>query len=226
MNNDTPNYPAKGFVFVVTFGRTGSTVLQSVLQSIGGYHIRGENNNALAHLFGFYESLVEARTKNTVEVPAPHGPWYGINEVDPEDIARQTIDMFVRDVLHVPAGTVRAGFKDILFHEVGVDRFHAYMDFIRKFFTPAKIIFNTRNVDAVANSGWWKDEDYYDVLDMVETCDALYSSYTQQYPEDCIQTRYEDLKGNPMAFERLYDFLGEPFDEAKVDETLNRKLKH
>ena len=35
--------PKDGFVFVVTYGRSGSTLLQTVLQSIDGYFIRGEN---------------------------------------------------------------------------------------------------------------------------------------------------------------------------------------
>ena len=44
------NAVSEGFVFVVTYGRSGSTLLQNVLNTIPGYCIRGENANTLAHL--------------------------------------------------------------------------------------------------------------------------------------------------------------------------------
>jgi hypothetical protein len=39
-----------GYVFIVTYGRSGSTLLQGVLNSIPGYLVRGENRQALRHL--------------------------------------------------------------------------------------------------------------------------------------------------------------------------------
>jgi hypothetical protein len=46
--NDLPNL--KGSVFIVTYGRSGSTLLQSMLQTIPGIHLSGENYGALLKL--------------------------------------------------------------------------------------------------------------------------------------------------------------------------------
>ena len=45
------------FVFVVTYGRSGSTLLMGLLNSIPGFLIRGENWDALHHLFRFHQTL-------------------------------------------------------------------------------------------------------------------------------------------------------------------------
>ena len=47
-------------VFVMTYGRSGSTLLMGLLNSIPGYLIRGENRHAMRHLYDFHRSgLVE-----------------------------------------------------------------------------------------------------------------------------------------------------------------------
>ncbi len=44
-----------GYLFIVTYGRSGSTLLQGILNSIPGYLIRGENRAALFHLYSLRE---------------------------------------------------------------------------------------------------------------------------------------------------------------------------
>ena len=45
-------YPnLKGTLLIVTYGRSGSTILQSLAQTIPGCHTAGENYNALEGLF-------------------------------------------------------------------------------------------------------------------------------------------------------------------------------
>lgn len=219
-------YPSEGFVFIVTYGRSGSTVLQSVLQSMDGYFIRGENNNALSSIFNFYETLCEAKTKNTKPNPPPHGPWYGIDEVNVDSVVQKAVDLFISDVLRVPSDTRKAGFKEIRFYEVGVERFPQFLDFIVKFFPNSKFIFNKRNVDAVSRSGWWSDVDYYDVLEMVETCDQLFDAYLEAHPDICLSMKYEDFNRNPDGFKILYEFVGETFEREKVEMIIERKLHH
>ncbi len=218
--------PSEGFVFIVTYGRSGSTVMQSVLQAMDGYFIRGENNNALASIFDLYETLREAQTKNTKPNPPPHGPWYGIDEVDTEAVIQKAVDLFIHEILRVPEGTRRAGFKEIRFHEVGVERFPRFLNFIKQFFPNTKFVFNKRDADGVSKSGWWRNVDYYDVLDMVETCDQLYDAYVAANPEICFVTKYEDFKGNPDAFRGLCEFMNEPFDLAKIQAIVDHKLRH
>ena len=48
-----------GYLFVVTYGRSGSTLLMGLLNSVPGYLVRGENWDALHHLFRFHRTLAE-----------------------------------------------------------------------------------------------------------------------------------------------------------------------
>ena len=47
-----------GYVFVMTYGRSGSTLVQGLLNAIPGYLIRGENAAALNHLHGFHKTML------------------------------------------------------------------------------------------------------------------------------------------------------------------------
>ena len=48
-----------GYVFVMTYGRSGSTLLMGLLNTIPGYLIRGENDDALRFLHDFHQTCVE-----------------------------------------------------------------------------------------------------------------------------------------------------------------------
>lgn len=43
-----------GYLFVVTYGRSGSTLVQGLLNSIPGYLIRGENRGVLYRLYQYH----------------------------------------------------------------------------------------------------------------------------------------------------------------------------
>ena len=50
-----------GYLFVLTYGRSGSTLLQGILNSIPGYLVRGENRQILFHLHEFHRTGVAER---------------------------------------------------------------------------------------------------------------------------------------------------------------------
>ncbi len=64
------------------------------------------------------------------------------------------------------------------------------------------------------------------VRDIVESCDRMYAKYAEKYAQNCYSMKYEEFKGNPVAFEGLYDFLGEEFSLSKVAQILNIELEH
>ncbi len=49
----------------MTYGRSGSTLVQGILDSIPGYLIRGENRDALPHLFAYHQTLVKEAARVT-----------------------------------------------------------------------------------------------------------------------------------------------------------------
>ena len=215
----------EGHVFVVTYGRSGSTLVQTLLQSIDGYFIRGENANVLWPLFQATQRIAEARHDHGYREIESKGPWFGINEVDPEAFARGLVDVFVKEVLRPPADARVIGFKEIRFHEAE-DDFDAYLSFIAQHFAPARFIFNMRGWQDVAKSGWWKNCDEEMVQSLVEKSDAMFAEFAKSHPGMCLMVRYEDYLGNPPYWRKLFDFLGEAYDPAKVEELCARQLKH
>src|SRR5690606_25612278 len=84
---------------VFTYGRSGSTLLMGLLNSIPGYCIRGENNNALHSLFGFNLRIAEARRSSLKNSERPGHPWFGLNLIDPDALQRAQRDLVVNQVL-------------------------------------------------------------------------------------------------------------------------------
>ena len=50
-------------VFVMTYGRSGSTLLMGILNSIPGWLLRGENRHAMRHLYDFHRSGLAERAR-------------------------------------------------------------------------------------------------------------------------------------------------------------------
>ncbi len=214
------------FIFIVTYGRSGSTVLQSLLQAIPGYFVRGENMNGL---FPLYLASKAAHTMRYVHGKNAHAadyPWYGADKVQPERYTQRLIDGFVEEILQPPADARVVGFKEIRFHEAGTDDFEPFLNFIHDNFDGCKFVFNTRPWEEVSRSGWWKSMKPERVRDIIEGADTLYEDYLKKYPERAIHMRHEVTRENAAEFLPLFKFLGEEYDEAKVRSVTDRRLGH
>lgn len=214
-----------GFVFIVTYGRSGSTLLQNILNSIPGYCIRGENNAMLNHLAMSWDSAQQTAAYKLPkgEVDSPERPWYGAGEIRPYRYGRTLANMFVRDVLRPPAGTRAAGFKEIRFHGPG---YWQTMDFITRFFPKAKIIYNTRNHADVCRSGWMKEMKPERAKAELDRAERLFAQGCKRFPKQTFTLKYEDYAGAPEGLEPLFDFLKEPFDLDHVAPVVSRRLTH
>lgn len=223
LNTRFPNL--KRNVFIVTYGRSGSTLLQNLLMTIPGCIIRGENHNAMESI---WNAAIRCRmTKQTwgkTEQPASH-PWYGSDLIKPIMFARGMIDSFTNHVLCPPRDCRYFGFKEIRYNAFG-DRLHEVLDFMRFHFKDAFFVFNTRDVDAVAKSAWWKDWNESDVVNLVKGSDRRFSEYHAANPDFTALIRYEQFSNDPQALRPLFDKLSEPLDEAAIRAVLNNKLTH
>lgn len=221
--------PRGGYVFVVTYGRSGSTVVQNLLNTLPGYCIRGENGNALSGLARSWHALNFAEPRRGLKArgqpSGPDNPWYGAEVVEPFRYGSYLANVFVREVLALPEGTRVGGFKEIRFHAEPMF-FPAYMAFIRQFFPKARFVFNTRSHDAVVKSGWWAEMPEDSARALLQTAEELFAHQIATHPDRCVHIRYEDYVGNPEGMRPLFDFLGEPFDVDTVAAVLDRRLNH
>jgi hypothetical protein len=110
------------YVFVVTYGRSGSTLVQGILNSIPGYLIRGENRQALRHLYAFdqvasKERRVQRRKQRARGVKPGSSEatsaLFGMDNYPHAATLRMTRKLAVETLLRPEADTRVAGFKEI-----------------------------------------------------------------------------------------------------------------
>lgn len=234
--------PKEGYVFVVTYGRSGSTLTQRLLNSIPGYCIRGENGNLLYHItraidvtqsWENYTWRRDDRDKPYSEqrmflrdiIGSSKDPWYGSENVSPSSFSKSLANAFVDKALNIPPSTRVAGFKEIRWHE---DKkfFSKFLNICSDTFPNVRFVFQTRDSNAVSKSSWWKDRNPDDVREMVSAANRMFTEYASQNSERCFTVEYERFREGPNYVQELFDFLEEPMDESKVSEILNQKLMH
>ncbi len=226
---DQPADLPERFVFIVTYGRSGSTLLQNLLNAIPGYQIRGENNNALFHLFKAWQAIERAESLRAMResgMPSDQThPWYGGELIDLDEVGQALVQGFVRSILK-PAPDVRvSGFKEIRFH-AHPNVFSLYLDFIHRYFPNARFVFNTRDHAAVTRSGWWAKMPSDKVVRLLSKTDALFDDYAKAHPDRGFRMHYDDYVADRSTLQPMYEFLNEEMDEELIQQVFSKKLIH
>jgi hypothetical protein len=212
-------------VFIVTYARSGSTLLQKVIAGIPHCHFTGENADALGGLFASWKAAVAARAEAGGEARAgPGDPWRGAHRIDPERYNRRLAQVFVEEVLQPPRDTRILGFKEVRYFDYD-NRLAEYLDYIRATFDPVLLVFNRRDPEAVARSAWWKDHPD-DIAAAVRAFDAATGAYAAAHPQETLVLAYDIWSRDPEALRGLFGRLGASFDPAAVSRLLSERLDH
>lgn len=200
------------YLFVVTYGRSGSTLLQGILSSTPGVMLRGENGGVLKHLFLFHETARghRERLSRTGPLPPSH-PWWGIDGY-PDETALRNMRTLVLETLLRPATDTRvAGFKEI---DWPTERLADMLGFLRTLFPGARFVLNTRDLEQVARSKWWARNP--DALTELQAMEKTFVEAVDGLGEDAYRVHYDDYVADPTVLRGLFEWLGEEFDEEGV----------
>lgn len=208
-------------LFIVTYARSGSTLLQGILNSTPGVCIRGENAGALAPLVQSFNSAERAKTKFGQWGHAPENPWYGAGQMDLDSYGRGLVKTFEESILRPPSDARVIGFKEVRYSLMGEEYFLDFIAFIRRFFKNPAFIVNTRNpADTIASAersgaGMTADEFY--------RVDAMLKAFAGSKERDVFHVRYDDYAQDAAALRLLFEFLGAPFDQCAIKAVLEKK---
>lgn len=233
--------PSKGYVFIVTYGRSGSTLTQALLNSIPGYCIRGENANATFRLaemiqvlrgeknFTMRRDRIAAHREGKAKaglgnIGTSADPWYGAELLDVDRLGKGIFDTFVREMLHLPDGVRVGGFKEIRY--LNNPRYlEQHLEVLQDFFPSAKLILQTRDHADVAKSSWWKQKDQTQLARRLAMMDEGFHSYRASH-DNCFHLDYSVYRQGAEALKPLFAFLDEPFDQTRVQAVLDTPLTH
>ena len=216
----------RDYVFVMTYGRSGSTLLMGILNSIPGWLLRGENRHAMRHLYEFHRSgLAERKRVDAGRASQPTHPWFGI-EGFPEVASLQHIRALAEATLLRPEHDTRVtGYKEIRWYDEDLPD---YLDFLQQVFPGARFVLNTRNLEDVAASNFWTHKD--DPLGRVQRIEKRMLSAAEGLGAAVYRVHYDDYVADPEVLRGLFEWLVEVYDEDKVHDVLatphSRRGKH
>lgn len=218
------------YLAVVTYGRTGSTVVQAALNALPGVRVRGENYAALRGLRQYVQSVAETASRH--HAGRPDHPWFGSARLDPGhvlvDLRRHVTDFLLRPA----ADTTVVGFKEIRYepgHFVDYDDMLDYLIFLDKLLPGIGYLMNVRDPAMAARSGWWPDRP--DAVDSLSTArawlaDAVVDLNRHFGQERAVLVAYEDWTGDPQVLVDAFTAMGLPRDDAAVQEVVATRLDH
>jgi tetratricopeptide (TPR) repeat protein len=232
-------------LFIIAQGRSGSTLLMRLINTIKGYHICGENQGALINLYKFYENLIytnhmrakkksnenksfysyielqERFMKRTTRREYSDFEWFNIFILDDveEKLRELIIEMFNPQMIYKVWGCkeIRYG-KD---NEDNYDNFESELNFLKKLFPKAKFIFNTRNIDDMLKSAFWR-ENIENSQEVLSKKYEFFTKYYHKYSDFTYHIQYENLINDTSELRSMYDFLGEEFSYDKYQNILKR----
>lgn len=215
--------PSIRFVLICATGRSGSTTLMRLLNTIPNSNICGENN-MITELLQFYRNMKEA-CKN--KIPGKFKPkslercisskiipsWY--NSFDPTEITSKIRDIIIC-MFRRNKNDIVIGFKDInYFNRVSL------LDEFIELFPNTKIIINIRaKVESQAQSSWWKN-DPGSIKYLKDYNQQLIDYHDKNKDKGlCYLSTFENMFDYQKMID-LFKFLGFTIDKKKYDSIMN-----
>jgi hypothetical protein len=216
-------------VLICATGRSGSTTMQRIINTIPGSNICGENYGAINSLLDFY---IKLHATSSDYVPGHYKPatyedivsknvkpaWYNSYKMrEMEDKIRETIiTMFKNN-----PNTNLWGFKEIRYENKKVQ----LLKYFKVLFPQTKVIIQIReNIQAQSKSGWHKDDK--NALNYIKQMNKELLEFYNQNKEWCYLTTFERMFDR-NNLQNIFSFIDcrEKYDENKITEVLNNNIK-
>jgi hypothetical protein len=218
------------YVTVVTYGRTGSTVLQAALNALPGVVVRGENYSAMRGLDAYVQSIAETADRH--HAGRPNHPWYGSARLDPSAVVTDLRRHVVETVLRPRADTTWIGFKEVRYepgHFADYDLLLNHLLFLDKLLPGIAYVMNVRDPEAAARSGWWPgNENAHEVLATTRTwmADAARDLARILGAGRTVLLDYDEWSSSPRVLIDAFTSLGLPRDDDAVRAVVGERLAH
>lgn len=215
-------------ILIISYGRSGSTLLQGILNSIDGVLIKGENANILYHFYSAYRQLILNQDQDP-HAQLPIHPWFGACWLDKDqylrDVNQLATNLLLNHATQDRSSIQAFGFKEIRY--ATLDDPSDYLEFLEQVFPESCFIHLTRAYNEVAQSQLRKfkkqqfepSEIQSRLQDFDETIHAFGSLRANYFQID-----YSDVISKDFtALGNLYSFLGAAFNPLTIEQVLQAK---
>lgn len=208
-----------GYVFIVSYGRSGSTLVQGVLNAIPGYLIRGENRAAPFRLYQFHQGITAAGDRfSRREQLTSRDSWYGIDQYKSGEALFRMRELMLRCLLQPADDTRVTGFKEIRWFQPD---WQDYIAFLCELFPRARFVINTRDHSGVVKSQWWTKMDRDAALAQLREHERQFEEMCELLGERAYRVHYDEYIADRGRLAGLFDWLGERFDRATIDSVMD-----
>jgi len=216
-------------ILICATGRSGSTTMQRLINTIPNSNICGENYGAINSLLEFYRRL---KTTTFDYVPGHLRPasfddivsknvkpaWYNSYNLDQ---MIQMIKITIINMFKNSESTNIWGFKEIRYDSGNIN----YIKDFKELFPQTKVIIQIRtDLQAQSNSGWFKDDKT--AFDYLHKNTKELIEFGMKNKEWCYLTCFERMFDR-NNLKNIFSFIEcrEKYDENKITEVLNNNIK-
>lgn len=216
-------------VLICATGRSGSTTMQRLINTIPNSNICGENFAAINSLLEFYRRIKNCTVNN---VPGHFKPasykeivkqnvkpsWY--NSYDYNSIVH-LIKITIINMFKNSPNTNIWGFKEIRYDSGNIN----YIKDFKELFPQTKVIIHIReNIQEQSKSGWFKNDK--NAISFLFKTNRELIDFSLKNKDWCFYSSFEKMFDKNHV-KRLFDFIacGENYNEQLIDEILKNNIK-
>lgn len=146
------------YVFIVTGGRSGSTLIQGLLNAMPRTLVRGENNFYLLPMFRAQGRVFNYKRRFGKDAHGVKSAHYGVHNFDLTAYTTMTRDWTVRSLLGEvdPRNVDRIGFKEVSWNAIRPDETAAFFNWFESVFPNARYVLNRRDPGVAIHSGHYR----------------------------------------------------------------------
>jgi hypothetical protein len=216
-------------LLICATGRSGSTTLQRIINTIPNSNICGENFAAINSLLEFYKRIKDttvnyvpghftAASYESILEKNIKPSWY--NSYNFQQIV-SLIKMTIISMFKNRESTILWGFKEIRYDYGAIN----YIKEFKELFPQTKVIIHIReNIVQQSKSGWHKHNKNATNF-LIKQNNELYQFYNTN-KEYCYFSSFEKMFDH-NNLKQIFKFINceEHFDEKKIQEVLNNNIK-
>lgn len=216
-------------VLICATGRSGSTTMQRIINTIPNSNICGENFGAINSILEFYRRI---KTTTIDYVPGHMNPasyeniisknvkpsWY--NSYNFNNMV-QMIRITIINMFKNKDSTNVWGFKEIRYDSGNID----YIKDFKELFPQTKVIIQFReNIQAQSKSGWFKEEK--NAVAFLNKTTKQLINFAMQNKEWCYLSSFERMF-DKTNLQNMFTFIdcGEKYNEKEIDDILKNNIK-